>query len=202
MLQGFGGNEMTFEAWLQTSDFCHHGASTPHVFTHRAGLNDAVTFLVGTSESCMPHAHAHRQISDKEASLAPSNRNMGSIYSCWGMLAGAIMSYALNSTATDPLERSADFNHFLILHPMAISVCHDFAVRSAPGSQLCNQEGMWCWLTHGVKLQQHHWQPQRQCIFLLVTSSAAKQHVGAKRDCMGRFGLHACCLSCPGPVHK
>ena len=25
MLQGFGGTELTFEAWVQTSDYCHHG---------------------------------------------------------------------------------------------------------------------------------------------------------------------------------
>lgn len=38
------------------------------------------------------------------------------------------MSYALDSHASDPLQRSADFNHFLITHPMAVAVCHDFAV--------------------------------------------------------------------------
>ena len=38
------------------------------------------------------------------------------------------MSYALDSQATDHLQRSADFNHFLITHPMSLAVCHDFAV--------------------------------------------------------------------------
>ena len=39
------------------------------------------------------------------------------------------MSYALNSTSDDPLQRQADYNHFSIHDPLAVQVCHDFPVR-------------------------------------------------------------------------
>ena len=101
-LQGFGGSELTFEAWLQTSDYCHHGVL--------AELMDGIFCDCRTLRS-------YKQGDGYQTAMAM-------------LRAGTIMSYSLNSQATDRLQRSADFNHFLITHPMALAVCHDFAVST------------------------------------------------------------------------
>lgn len=42
--------------------------------------------------------------------------------------AGAVMSYALDSKATDPRQRVEDFNHFVVFDPLNVLACHDFEV--------------------------------------------------------------------------
>lgn len=45
-----------------------------------------------------------------------------------GMWPGALMSYALDSKATDPRRRVEDFNHFVVFDPLNVLACHDFEV--------------------------------------------------------------------------
>ena len=47
------------------------------------------------------------------------------------MRAGGIMSYALDSKASQDAKRSADFNHFVVFDPYQVIACHDFEVCSA-----------------------------------------------------------------------
>ena len=39
------------------------------------------------------------------------------------------MSYALDSTQTNPRLRDTDYNHFVIFDPFNVIACHDFEVR-------------------------------------------------------------------------
>ena len=39
------------------------------------------------------------------------------------------MSYALDSTQTDPRLRDTDYNHFVIFDPFNVIACHDFEVH-------------------------------------------------------------------------
>ena len=38
------------------------------------------------------------------------------------------MSYAMDSTATNPRQRDTDFNHFVIFDAFNVIACHDFEV--------------------------------------------------------------------------
>lgn len=38
----------------------------------------------------------------------------------------ALLSYAKASTSTDPDQRIADFNHFVVFDPKKLVACHDF----------------------------------------------------------------------------
>ena len=39
------------------------------------------------------------------------------------------MSYALDSTQTNPRLRDTDYNHFVVFDPFNVIACHDFEVR-------------------------------------------------------------------------
>ena len=45
------------------------------------------------------------------------------------MNAGGVMSYALDSTQTNPRLRDTDYNHFVIFDPFNVIACHDFEVH-------------------------------------------------------------------------
>lgn len=42
------------------------------------------------------------------------------------------MSYALDSTNTNPRLRDTDFNHFVVFDAFNVIACHDFEVCCAP----------------------------------------------------------------------
>ncbi|KAL4421057.1 hypothetical protein ABPG77_001352 [Micractinium sp. CCAP 211/92] len=123
----------------------------------------------------------------------------------------AIFSYAIQSQSTDPLQRIADFNHFVIFDPSNLVGCHDFTYidlwpdpagescyaaynRSSALPSFVERDGKWhhlavVWTAANNGLTQIYWDG-----LLIVSTPSGKTRplqpggalmLGAEQDCYG-----------------